>query len=82
MSFREGDKVYCWKCGRQVTVKLASKDGKVSIGTPEGIRNMAFKCQDCGYIVCGSCMMPVTYPAIPTCPSCKSEGGPYPFKES
>lgn len=78
MAFRDGDSVNCEKCGKSVTVKLASSD--ISVGTPETLRTMAFKCQDCGYVACGSCVFPATDLTLPTCPSCKSEGGPYFFK--
>ncbi len=71
MSYQDGDKVNCEKCGKNVIIKLADK-GTVAL-VPEAIREMALKCQDCGYIVCGSCIMSATSPAIPTCPSCNQQ---------
>ncbi len=80
----DGCYVPCGSCGRPSKVRMFDP-GKVALIGPDQMRsmqreNVALKCQDCGYVVCFSCASSKTGPVgIPTCPSCKKEGGPYFF---
>lgn len=81
---RDGCFITCGACGRQAKVRMFDR-GKVALIGPNEMRNMqreniALKCQDCGYVICFSCSSSQTGSVgIPTCPSCKKEGGPYFF---
>jgi len=81
---RDGCFVTCAACGRQAKVRMFDP-GKVALIGPNEMRsmqreNVALKCQDCGYIICFSCSSSQTGSVgIPTCPSCKKQGGPYFF---
>ena len=84
VNVRDGEYVKCGNCGRQAKVRIFDP-GKVALLGPDAMlsmrqENIALKCQDCGYIVCFACASSQTGPVgIPTCPSCKKEGGPYFF---
>ena len=87
MNPRDGDFVKCGSCGGQAKVRVFDP-GKIALLGPDSMEamkreNVALKCQDCGYIVCFSCASSQTGSVgIPTCPSCKSKGGPYFFTTS
>lgn len=84
VSVRDGDYVKCASCGRQTKVRVFDP-GEIALLGPDAMvtmkrDNVALKCQDCGYIICFSCSSSQTGSVgIPTCPSCKKEGGPYFF---
>jgi hypothetical protein len=84
VNVHDGDYVRCECCGRQTKVRLFDP-GKIALLSPDAMgsmkrENVALKCQHCGYIICFSCASSQTGSVgIPTCPSCKKEGGPYFF---
>lgn len=80
----ESQFVTCQVCGAQAKVRYMD-DSKVAIAGPEAIaqmrrENTAFRCQECGGVMCFSCAMSETLHGIPVCPLCGAEGGPYFFK--
>ncbi len=80
----DGCYVTCGVCGCSAKVKIFDP-GKIVVGLRSIMQseNIALKCQDCGFIMCSSCASPQTGTvSIPTCPSCKKEGGPYFFTKA
>jgi DNA-directed RNA polymerase subunit RPC12/RpoP len=74
---RQGDGVSCQRCGKKVTVRY-QRPGGVAIAVQSELATTALRCQQCGYVTCVDCATPGGA-ARPTCPSCRTVGGPFFF---
>lgn len=79
---RDKSFVTCGACGKKAKVRLVDSEKKIFLLGPEGIQTMkkensAFRCQNCGLIICFSCVSSkIGAAGVATCPRCGKEGGP------
>ncbi len=83
-NLRDGDLVQCGKCGGQAKVRVFDP-GKIVLIDPNAMvsmrkENIALKCQNCGFVICFSCVSSQTGAiGVTKCPACNIEAGPYFF---
>lgn len=79
---RDESFVTCGVCGKKAKVRLVDSEKKIVLVGPEGMQTMekentAFRCQNCGFIICFSCVFSkIGAVGVATCPRCCKEGGP------
>lgn len=76
--YLDGQTVQCQRCQKRITVRLHGNDGVV-VAVASELQGTALRCLQCDFITCYACATRGAEPAIPICPSCGAEGGPYFF---